>query len=81
MYRRGPAPMARDPYGPPAYERRYDAPYGDRYPVADRDRRPMPPVGGSPYDRRVPPTAEYPAARPGPDYRRRTPPPGPMGDT
>ena len=82
MYgRRGPAPVARDPYGPPSYERRgYEPAYGDRY-GGDRDRRPMPPMGGSPYDRRPPPSADYPPARAGPDYRRRTPPPGPMGDT
>ena len=80
--RRGPAPAARDPYGPPSYDRRgYEPPPYDRY-AGDRDRRgPMPPLGGSPYDRRPPPSAEYPPARGGPDYRRRTPPPGPMGDT
>lgn len=73
----------RDPYGPPAYDRRgYEPmPYGDRYPPNERDRRPMPPLGGSPYDRRPPPSAEYPPARGGPDYRRRTPPPGPMGES
>lgn len=81
--RRGPAPVTRDPYAPPSYERRgYEPAYGDRYGVVDRDRRPMPPMGGSPYDRRPPPSTEYPQARAGLDYgRRRTPPPGPMGDT
>lgn len=79
--RRGPAPAARDPYGPPTYDRRgYEPPPYDRY-AGERDRRPMPPMGGSPYDRRPPPSAEYPPARGGPDYRRRTPPPGPMGDS
>jgi len=80
--RRGPAPVPRDPYGPPSYERRaYEpSPYGDRY-AGDRDRRPMPPLGGSPYDRRPPPPSEYPPSRGGPDYRRRTPPPpGPLGE-
>ncbi|XP_046634084.1 RNA-binding protein 4.1-like isoform X3 [Daphnia pulicaria] len=83
MYgRRGPAPVSRDPYGPPSYERRgYEPAYGDRYGGGDRDRRPMPPMGGSPYDRRPPPSADYPPSRAGPEYRRRTPPPGPMGDT
>ncbi|XP_059350357.1 RNA-binding protein 4.1-like isoform X2 [Daphnia carinata] len=83
MYgRRGPAPVSRDPYGPPSYERRgYEPGYGDRYGGGDRDRRPMPPMGGSPYDRRPPPSADYPPSRAGPEYRRRTPPPGPMGDT
>jgi len=82
MYgRRGPAPASRDPYGPPSYERRgYEPAYGDRY-GSDRDRRPMPPLGGSPYDRRPPPSSDYPPSRAGPDYRRRTPPPGPMGDS
>merc|ERR1712071_313633 len=74
------APASRDPYGPPSYERRgYEPAYGDRY-GSDRDRRPMPPLGGSPYDRR-PPSSDYPPSRAGPDYRRRTPPPGPMGDS
>lgn len=78
--RRGPAPASRDPYGPPSYDRRgFEPPPYDRY-ANERDRRPMPPLGGSPYDRR-PPSSDYPPARAGPDYRRRTPPPGPMGDT
>ena len=80
--RRGPVPVVRgDPYGPPAYERRgYEPGYGDRYGGVERDRRPMPPLGGSPYDRRPPPSTEYPTrAGPGEYPRRRTPPP--MADT
>jgi len=71
-------PVNRDPYGPPAYDRRgYEPAYADRYGGgAERDRRPMPPMGGSPYDRRPPPSTEYPTRGAGPDYaRRRTPPP------